>query len=130
MKTKDVIIIALLLAIAVLAYTVGFRDGQRKNDELRSARARLGLNLNLYRTAQSGDLAKVVSDLGVVILAQTRTFEREFDDPTSSNAFGSGFTNAQAIAAQVERRMVPMSSLLTNFPHSPDAKVTVGREEK
>lgn len=128
MKAKDAVIVVALLALAAVSYVLGYRNGQLRDVEMREARARLGMSLHLYQVAEQGDLEKLRRDLGMVILGQTRTFERQFGDPAGTNAFVQRFQRAQAIAAQVESQLVPVSSILTNFPHTPDAKVTVGGE--
>ena len=39
------------------------------------------------------------------------------------------YMDAKAIADMEESQLVPISSILTNFPHTPDAKVTVGGDK-
>ena len=109
MKTKD-IIIALLIALAVTTYFLGFRSGQVRDAQMREARVRLIMNVGLYEAAERGDIQKVQRDLGIFILGQTRTFEREFGEPSGTDSFAPRFARAQTIATQVESRLVRFDS--------------------
>jgi hypothetical protein len=124
-KAKDIVIIVLLLALAVLSYVLGYRSGLLRDAQIRQARGRLNWNLTLYEKAERGDLRALTNHLGMIILGQTREFEKEFGVPTGTNYFVERFSKPQGIAARVESTLVPIGSILTNFPHTPDAKVTV-----
>ena len=125
MKNK-IVIIVLLLALAVVSYN----NFARRNFEMREARGRLGLNLQIYEEAQRGDLQAVQSHLGMLILGQTRTYQQQYGVPTGTDSFAQKFAVAQAIGTQVESNLVPMSSILTNLPHTSDAKITIGGSKR
>ncbi len=125
MKAKDIVIIVLLLALSVVTYLLGYRNGLLRDAQIRDARGRLNWNLSLYERAERGDMRALTNSLGMIILGQTRDFEKQFGVPTGTNYFVERFAKAQAIAARVESTLVPIGSILTNFPHTPDAKVTV-----
>ena len=110
MKIKDIIIIGLLLALVGLSYVLGYRSGQLRDVQMREARARLIMNVGLYEALQRGDTRKAQSDLGVFVLGQTRTFEREFGAPNGADSFAPRFARAQAIATQVESQLVRFDS--------------------
>ena len=93
-----------------------------RDSQMKEAKARLRIDVSLYLTLQGGDVKKAQGNLGVIILGQTRHFERTYGAPTGTNSFAKQFATAQAIAAQVETNMVPISSIF------PDAKVTVKEE--
>ena len=65
----------------------------------------------------------------MLILGQTRIYEQQYGVPTGTNSFAQKFATAQGIASQIESNLVPVSSILTNFPHTPDAKVTFGGDK-
>ena len=123
MKAKDIIIILLVIALAVVSYCLGRRDARLQDIQMREAKGRITINLALYETARVGDLEKVQSTLGMIILGETWAFEREFGAPTGTNSFAQRFARAQTIAAEVESRTVPIGSI------TPGAKVTV-KEKK
>ncbi len=128
MKAKRIITIvlflALLLAVASACYSLGYRSRALRDFEMGEARGRLGINLQIYEEAQRGDLQAVRGHLGLVILGQTRVYEQTYGAPIGADPFAQKFARAQDIASQIESNLVPVSSILTNPPPSPDAKVT------
>jgi len=126
---KNIAIIVLSLALAVVSYLLGYSNVALRDFEMREARGRLGINLRIYEEAQHGDFRAVQDHLGMLILGQTRIYEQQYGVPTGTDSFAQKFTAAQAIATQVESNLVLVSSILTNFPHTPDAKVTFGGEK-
>jgi len=129
MKAKDIVIIALLLAVAGLCYFLGYRTGAQRETQKSELRFLISLHNGLYRAAQRGDFQKIQSTLGIVLLGETRSYEHQFGVETGTNGFARRFAEAQTIARQVESQLVPASSILTNFSHTPDAKVTVETEK-
>ena len=121
MKFKDTVIVVLAFALAVVSYLLGYRSGQLRDFELRAARARLNAHLILYDKAQRGDLQQVRSDLGLMLSGMTQTFAREFGAPEGTNAFAQRFARAQAISEQVEKTLVPASSIISEL-NKPDKK--------
>jgi hypothetical protein len=132
MKAKDIIVIMLLLALVFAlgsaCYNLGYRNGALRQIQTSEAKGRLGINLAIYKEAQNGDLQAVQQHLGMVILGQTRIYEQEFGVPTSTDSFAQKFVTAQTIAAQIESQLIPVSSILTNFQHRPDAKVPIEKQ--
>ena len=128
MKTKDIIIIVLLLSVAGLCYLVGYRTGAQRETQKGDLRFLISVHNGLYQAAERGDLQKIQSDLGIVILGEVRTYENRFGADTAANGFARRFAEAQTIAQQVESRLVPVSSILTNLPHTSNATVTVEKD--
>jgi len=129
MKAKDIIIIALLLTLAVVGYFLGFQRGSRLETLKGEARFRISVHQALYHSAESGDLQKIQSTLGMILLGEVRRYQHQFGDETSTNSFGKRFADAKLIADRVESQLVPVSVILTNFPHTPDAKITITKEK-
>lgn len=129
MKAKDIIITIVLLVLvftlASVCYSLGYRNGALRDFEMHRARGRLAADLLIYEEAQRGDLQAVRDHLGIVILGQTRTYEQAYGVPKGTDSFAQKFLAAQAIASRTESNLVPITAILTNFPHTPDAKVTV-----
>jgi hypothetical protein len=123
MRPRNIVIIGFLLALAAGSYHLGYRSAQSPDNELREARARLNQSLHLYEVAKQGEVERLLRDLGMVVLGQTRAYERQFGVPSGTNAFAEQFRHAQSIAAQVESRLVPIDSVLTNLPLKPDVKI-------
>ena len=65
----------------------------------------------------------------MVILGQTRVYEQQYGVPSGTNSFAQKFARAQIIASQVESNLVPVSSILTNIPQTPDAKITFEKQK-
>lgn len=107
---RNIAIIVLLLAVAALSYLLGYSNVTLRDFEMRQARGRLGINLRIYEEAQHGDLQAVQSHLGMIILGQTRIYEQQYGVPTGTDLFAQKFAAAQAIAAQVESRLVRFDS--------------------
>jgi hypothetical protein len=126
---RNIVIIVLSLALAVVSYLLGYSNVTLRDFEMREAQGRLGIDLNIYTEAAHGDFQAVQRHLGMVILGQTRIYEQMYGVPTGTNSFSEKFATAQAIASQVESNLVPVSSLFTNLPHKPDLKVTIGGDK-
>jgi hypothetical protein len=120
---KNIVIIILSLVIAVVSYLLGWSNNSLRDFEASEARGRLGINLAIYQEMESGDLQRAKEHLGMVILGQTRIYEQQYGVPTGTNSFAQKFAAAQIIASQVESNLVSVSSILTNFPHTSDAKI-------
>jgi len=122
---KNIVVIVLSLALAVVSYLLGWSNGSLRDFEAREARGRLGMNLGIYQAMERGDFQRAKENMGIVILGQTRTYEQQYGVPTGTNSFAQKFEAAQAIASKVESSLVPLSSIITNVPHTPDFKITV-----
>jgi hypothetical protein len=127
---RNIDIIILSLALAVVSYLLGWSNISLQNLEARDARGRLGINLVIYQEMERGEFQRAKEHLGMMILGQTRIYEQQYGVPKGTNSFTQKFGTAQAIASQVESNLVPMSSILTNFPHTPDAKVTLEKQKQ
>ena len=121
---KNIAIIIVSLTLAVVSYLLGWSNNTLRDVYAREARARLSINLRIYREAQRGDLQAVRRHLGMVVLGQTRVYEEQYGVPTGTDWFAQRFATAQTIASQIESNLVPVGALLTNVPHTPDAKIT------
>ena len=121
---KNIAMIVLSLILAVVSYLLGWSNVSLRDSEAREARGRLGLNLAIYQEMERGDFQRAKDHFGMVILGQTRIYEQQYGVPAETDSFAQKFAAAQAIASQVESNLVPVSSILTNFPHTPDAKIT------
>ncbi len=126
---RNVVIIVLSLVIAVVSYLLGWNNFSLRNLEANNARGRLGINLVIYQEMERGEFQRAKEHLGMVILGQTRIYEQQYGAPTGTNSFAQKFVTAQAIASQIESNLVLVSSILTNFPHTPDAKVTIEKQK-
>ena len=129
MKAKDIVIIALLLALAVVSYFLGCWTGAQRETSKGDARFLISVHQALYHSAESGDLQKIQSTLGMVLLGEVRTYQQHFGNETGTNGFAKRFTDAKSIADRVQSQLVPVSSILTNLPHTPDVKITVTKEK-
>jgi hypothetical protein len=130
MKISHIVLIVCALAGFAVCYTVGFRAGAKLSPLQQHCEGDLLLAVAMYQSAQATNWTKVKSTLGMEVLQWTRDYQKRFGVPTGTNVFARHFPEAQAIADTVERTLVPMSSILTNFPHTPDAKFDVSREER
>jgi|ERR1035437_6778633 hypothetical protein len=126
---KNIAIIILSLALAVVCYFLGYRTGAQRETLRGDARFLISVHDALYHSAESGDLQKIQSTLGMVLLGEVRTYRHQFGDDSGTNGFAKRFADAKVIADRVESQLVPISSILTNLPHTPDAKVTVTKEK-
>jgi hypothetical protein len=126
---KNITIIVLSLLLAASTYYLGYMTGARREVLRSDARFRIVVHDALYHSAERGDLQKIQSTLGMVLLGEVRAYEYEFGDETGTNSFAKHYVDAKAIADKEESQLVPISSILTNFPHTPDAKITVGGDK-
>ncbi len=129
MKVKDFVIIGLLLVLAVVSYFLGYRTGAHREALRGDARFRVALLAATYHSAESGNFQKVKSNLGMALLIEVRSYQHQFGEETGTNNFAKRFAEAKSIADRVESQLVPISSILTNVPHSPDVKITVTKEK-
>lgn len=127
---KNIVIIILLAAIIVVSYLLGWSNRSLSDYTAREARGRLGLDLAIYHEMERGEFQQAKEHLGMLILGQTRIYEQQYGAPTGTNSFAQKFATAQAISSQIESNLVPLSSILTNFPHSPDVKITVDKQSE
>jgi hypothetical protein len=126
---KNITIMVLALFLAASTYYLGYMTGARRAVLQSDARFRISVHDALYHSAEQGDLRKIHSTLGIVLLGEVRTYQYEFGDETGTNSFAKHYADAKAIADQVESTLVPLGSIITNFPHTVDAKVTIEKEK-
>jgi hypothetical protein len=110
MKEKNIVIVILLLVIAgLLCWTVVQREDRQKD-----AKFRLIADKAMFEATQRNDLQKVKSSLSIFLLSDVRDYERRFGVPSGTNRFTRDFVEAQAMANDIENRLVPISSIATN----------------
>jgi len=126
---RNIVIIVLALALAVASYMLGWSNVSLRDHEAREAQGRVALSLAIYQEMERGDFERAKGHMGMVVLGETRHYEYEFGVPTGTNFFVQKFATAQAIASQIESTLVPLSSILTNVPHTPDAKITIEKQK-
>ena len=126
---KNIVVIVLSLVLAVACYLLGWSNVSIRDLQAREARGRLGLDLAIYQQLERGEFQRAKANLGLVILGQTRVYEQQYGVPTGTNWFAEKFAQAQTIASRVETNLVPVSSILTNLPHTPDAKITFDKQK-
>ena len=126
---RNIIIIVLSLVLAVVSYLLGWSNVSVRDLMARNARGDIGINLFIYQELERGEFQRAKEHLGMLILGQTRIYEQQYGVPTGTNSFAKKFIAAQVIASQVESNLVPLSSILTNFPHTSDAKITIGKQK-
>jgi hypothetical protein len=126
---KNIVVIVLSLALAVACYLLGWSNVSIRDLQKHEDRGRLGLDLVIYQQLERGEFQRAKANLGLVILGQTRVYEHQYGVPTGTNWFAEKFAKAQTIALLVESNLVPVSSILTNLPHTPDAEVTIEKEK-
>lgn len=102
-----VLIVACLIA-SLIAYVIGYRAGSNQSPLRADREGELVYALGMYRAAETTNLTKMKSFLDIKILAYTRDYERRFGVPPPTNRFGRDFAEAQALAAQIEKRLVPV----------------------
>ncbi len=110
MKAKDIIIVALILAVAFLSYRVGMQRAEKRKE----VEFRLIMDKAMYEAAQRGDLQKVQSSTSILFLSDVRDYERRFGAPSGTDRFARDFATAQVMAQSIESRLVPISSIATN----------------
>ena len=129
MKANVILTIVILLAVVAVSYEIGRRKGVQTAIVKGDAQFRIAVFHGLYLTAQRGDLASVQSNLASFLLGEVRAYQYRFGQETGTN-FGERFAEAKQIADRVERQLIPLSSVLTNVPHSPNVKITIEQEKK
>jgi hypothetical protein len=125
---KTIVIIAVALVACVASYVVGYRAGTRKSLLEQDRRGLLVLTLGVHDAMEATNWAKARSMVDTELLGFTRDYERHFGVPSGTDSFASRFARAKAAADQIERRMVPLSSI-TNFLPS-NTTIRIGREKQ
>ena len=128
MRISHLIIVVLGLLACIICYFFGFRAGTKESPLREAQQHRLSIALHTYQAAENTNWTKVYSDLSIVLLALTRTYEAKYGVPKGTNEFVQTFAEAKAAADEIEKHCVPLSSAFTNLPVSPNFKVGVSRE--
>lgn len=105
MNFKNFSIVVLTVAVTVLAYMLGLRNGEQ-NSRQRAARFHLSSSVMLYLKVEAGDLPGLKSSLGMLVMGQTRAFEKFFGDLPATDPFASRLTEARRISREVETNLV------------------------
>ena len=119
MRLKNILVVVLLVVLTVLSWYLWIRNAELRDQQVKHAEFDLNLNVSLYLTLKAGGVDKVQRSPGSTILGQTRDFERAYGVPAGTNSSAKQFARAQAIAAQVETNLVPITSIF------PDSKSSV-----
>jgi hypothetical protein len=109
----------------MICYSVGYRAGTKQSPLKEDLQGRLVIATIAYRSGEATNWTKVHGLIGMQIHSMTREYERRFGVPSVADPFAPRFTSAQAIAKQVETRLVPLGAVLTNLPVAPKVKITV-----
>jgi len=128
MRISHLILVVSAVIACALSYAVGYHAGAMRLALKGQLEGDLMIALRTYQAAQATNWTKVQSTLATQVLALTRHYEQTYGVPTGTNRFAQHFPEAKAVADQIERQMVPLSSVLTNVPHTADAKVTVEKQ--
>ena len=128
-STLILTVLALLLYISSIgfAYFAGHRNGQREALR-REVAGSLAITTALYRSLERGDVDRAKQTAGMMVYGTTRSYEALFPEFAATNQ-GRHIQYAREISNQMETNLVPASSILTNFPHTTDAKVDVTQEQ-
>ena len=124
---RTAIIVTVLLIVCVLAYVVGYRSGSKQSPLREDREGELVYALGMYHAAGTTNLTKLHSFLDIKILAYTRDYERRFGVPPPTNRFGRDFAEAQALAAQIEKRLVPISAIGATLGSNVSVSVESGK---
>ena len=124
---KTIVIIVIALVVCVAAYFVGYRAGTKKSLLEQDRRGLLVLTLGMYDAAEATNWTKVRSFIDTELLGFTRDYERHFGVPSGPDSFASRFARAKTAADQIEKRMVPLSSITNSLP--PNVTIRVGEEK-
>jgi len=127
---KNITIIILALLLASSTYYLGYMTGARREVLRSNARFLISVHDAMYHSAEQGDVRKIQDNLGMVLLGEVRAYQYEFGDETGTNSFAKRYQDAKTIADRVQSTLVPLSSIITNLPHTPDAKVTIEKEQQ
>ena len=120
---KNVIIVGAAVTLAAVSCIVGYAVGQRSAVRDQD-RFDLSVNLGLYRLLEKGDTNAVASKLRFLVYMDSDYYDSHFNSETVTAGFAKTLADARAIAAEERGQVVPVSSILTNIPHTPDAKIT------
>lgn len=125
---RNIVIIVLSLALAVVSYLLGWSNVSVRDLSAREARGRLGLDLVIYQELERGEFQRAKQHLGMVILGQTLIYEQQYDVPTGTNSFAQKFATAQTIASQIESNLVPISSITNLLPANMKLQTEGGKQ--
>ena len=112
MKARNIAIGFLTLAVIVLCIVVVTQRAK----ERREFEFRIVTDKAIYEASQRGDLQKVQSHSGILLLSDVRYYERKFGAPSATDDWARDFGAAQALAKTIESNLVSLSSILTNLP--------------
>jgi hypothetical protein len=131
MKGKDTLFLCALFLVAVTFYLLGVRNGYRHRtnmmdaqQQLSEAQFRLMMCVKIESLWENADLQRARSDLGMLILMQTREYEQRFGPPSKADRFAQSFDQARLIADQVEAGLVPLESIGKQFGSNVTIRVT------
>ena len=110
---RTTVIVTVLLIACVLCYVLGYHSGSKQSPLREDREGELVYALGMYHAAEATNLTKLHSFLDIKILSYTRDYERRFGVPPGTNSFAKYFAEAQILAGQIEKRLVPVSAIGT-----------------
>jgi hypothetical protein len=133
MKSKKITIIVLFAALLVLCCYLGYRLRAQREYWRREERFNIAWHVGLYHAAERGAYQKegrdIRSDYRQMILEDVLVYEQQFGEDVGTNSHAKHFDDAKVIARQELANMVPISSILTNLPFTPDAKIIFEKQK-
>lgn len=105
MKRRDLIIICPLLALAVICFFVGYRQGWRA-EKKESTQFLIRRSLHVLHEAERGDIASITNGCRMYLLGHTKTYVELFGDSDIPDSFRPSFAEARQIAREVQTNLV------------------------
>ena len=105
MKSRDLFIIFPLLALALLCYVVGHRQGQHAQNKA-DTEFNIRRSLHVLHAAESGDIAKLTNSCRMYLLGHTRAYEGLVSESDVPDSFRGTFAEARQIAREVQTNLV------------------------
>ena len=125
---KNITVIILALLLAAVTYYLGYMTGAQRKALQSDARFRISAHDALYHSAEDGDLQKIHSTVGILLLGAVRSYQSEFGDDTGTNSFAKRYSDAKAIADHLESTLVPISSITNHLP--PGMKLQIEKDKQ
>jgi len=122
MKPKNIAAGMLFAVPVVLSCFLGYRLKTERAYWMREERGNIAWHVGLYHAAEAGayqnNRRDVRSDFGGMVLEDVLVYQKQFGEDAGTDVFSQKYADAKLIARQIRGQLVPMSSILTNFPHA------------
>lgn len=105
MKRRELFIICLLLALAVVCFFVGYRQGWQAQKK-ESTQFIIRRSLRVLHEAEHGDIASITNGCRMYLLGHTKTYEDLFGTSDIPDSFRASFAEARRIARDVQTNLV------------------------